>query len=47
MKVRLTLEQAKSLPNMLGRLTVAMLREYGEYKTIVDGKRIHYILINN
>ena len=45
--VTLTLDEARSLPNMLGRIAPAMLKAHGYYTATIDGRRTLYILMEN
>ena len=41
---KMTMDQIKALPNMLGRIASVQCQFHGEYKCKIDGIKTHIIL---
>ena len=43
-KYKVTLENAKKFPGMLGKILPEMLREFGVYKCVINNEKVQFTL---
>lgn len=43
--IRITVEDAKKLPNMMGKIVPAMLLDKGSYTCVCNGEKVKFIRI--